>query len=353
MPNGYCTNINTEEETIDHSQASFSEHAVSHLYSVPARSATCHSQNPQQNPQHTHAISSQPHSNMINANHLNQNHLNQSHSNQTQHIETHRHNHAPFQLLTFPENADLQNLPLDGRNFQVFSLSSDQLQSDATKAQIKSLLNLEPENELTPTEFQQNPNFHNEFQEFDNSTDFNQPIFETSANHEDSGTKKSLKMSQTIENHEETTQPSPPPPQAQQPLLVNAKQYHRILIRREQREKLIKLGRIPKHRKKYLHESRHRHAMMRNRSEGGRFNRGSTKTKLQALKNCEERRNLKEQKKKLQDENEVKNNSRNKAHDDQRDDQHDDQQNNQKNKLCSQLDSNDNLFSGENSSTIQ
>ena len=33
--------------------------------------------------------------------------------------------------------------------------------------------------------------------------------------------------------------------------------------------------------------------MMRNRCEGGRFNSGSTKTKLQALKNLEERKRLK------------------------------------------------------------
>jgi len=330
MPNGYCTNINTGEETIDHSQAILTEHAVSHLYSVPARSATFQLKT-QQNPEHSHGRSSQTHSNRAHSNqtHSNQTHSNQTHSNQTHHIQNQQHS-PQFQLVTFPNDADLQNLPLDGRNFQVFSLSADQLQSEATKAQIQSLLDLEPENELTPTKFQQNPDFQDEFQKFEKTTDFSQPIFE---NHQESG-NKSLKMSQTIENNDNSENPkqtTPTQPQPQQPLLVNAKQYHRILIRRDQREKLIKLGRIPKHRKKYLHESRHRHAMMRNRSEGGRFNRGSTKTKLQALKNCEERRNLKEQKKKLEDENKLsQNNSQNKE----------------------KLDSNDNRISGENSSTI-
>merc|ERR1712137_384269 len=85
-----------------------------------------------------------------------------------------------------------------------------------------------------------------------------------------------------------------PAESVEDPLYVNAKQYSRILKRREARAKLEAGYKLLKTRQPWLHKSRHKHAVNRPRGPGGRFLSAEAKKKL-AQKEAENSQNEDEQ----------------------------------------------------------
>jgi hypothetical protein len=69
----------------------------------------------------------------------------------------------------------------------------------------------------------------------------------------------------------------------EEPIYVNAKQYQRILIRREQRAKMEAKSKLDKQKKTFVHESRHIHAQSRRRSGNGRFLSKKDKENMAAI----------------------------------------------------------------------